>query len=208
MLSACSPVRRFHLIFVHHPGGHHLRQLLFQRLGRNRYFTGFKRRAGKLGRSPSWSEPVAVIVVTLILSYITLVFGELVPKRIALQRAEETSMRSVRPILLVSGDAPVHLAFVRLHKRRPAVFGMKPDAEEETVTEEDIRAQLVAARFDDHSRQMIDSVFIFDDKTARDVMVPRRHVTALDLNEPFEENVEQILDSGFSCIPVYEDEID
>ena len=54
------------------------------------------------GVPPSWSEPVAVIVVTLILSYITLVFGELVPKRIALQRAEETSMRSVRPILLVS----------------------------------------------------------------------------------------------------------
>ena len=161
------------------------------------------------GVPPSWSEPVAVIVVTLILSYITLVFGELVPKRIALQRAEETSMRSVRPILLVSKVMRPFIWLLSVSTNGVLrLLGMKPDAEEETVTEEDIRAQLVAARFDDHSRQMIDSVFIFDDKTARDVMVPRRHVTALDLNEPFEENVEQILDSGFSRIPVYDDEID
>lgn len=85
---------------------------------------------------------------------------------------------------------------------------MKPDAPEEAVTEEDIRAQLIAARFDDHSRRMIDSVFTFDVNLARDVMVPRRKVAALEQSIPFEESAERILQSGFSRIPVYEGEID
>lgn len=161
------------------------------------------------GIPASWSQPVAVIAVTLILSYITLVFGELVPKRIALQKAEETSMRSVRPILMVSKVLRPFIWLLSVSTNGVLrLFGMKPDAPEEAVTEEDIRAQLIAARFDDHSRRMIDSVFTFDDKTARDVMVPRRKVAALDAKRPFEESAERILQSGFSRIPVYEGEID
>lgn len=157
----------------------------------------------------SWSQPVAVIAVTLILSYITLVFGELVPKRIALQKAEEASMRSVRPILIVSKVLRPFIWLLSVSTNGVLrLLGMNPDAPEKAVTEEEIRAQLVAARFDDHSRRMIDFVFTFDDKTARDVMVPRRKVTALDVNRPFSESAERILQSGFSRIPVYEDKID
>lgn len=142
----------------------------------------------------SWSQPVAVIAVTLILSYITLVFGELVPKRIALQKAEEASMRSVRPILIVSKVLRPFIWLLSVSTNGVLrLLGMNPDAPEKAVTEEEIRAQLVAARFDDHSRRMIDSVFTFDDKTARDVMVPRRKVTALDVNRPFSESAERIL---------------
>lgn len=157
----------------------------------------------------SWSQPIAVIAVTLILSYITLVFGELVPKRIALQKAEEASMRSVRPILIVSKVLRPFIWLLSVSTNGVLrLLGMNLNAPEEAITEEEIRAQLVAARFDDHSRRIIDSVFIFDDKTARDVMVPRRKVTALDVNRPFLESAERILQSGFSRIPVYEDEID
>lgn len=142
----------------------------------------------------SWSQPVAVIAVTLILSYITLVFGELVPKRIALQKAEEASMRSVRPILIVSKVLRPFIWLLSVSTNGVLrLLGMNPDAPEKAVTEEEIRAQLVAARFDDHSRRMIDFVFTFDDKTARDVMVPRRKVTALDVNRPFSESAERIL---------------
>ena len=62
--------------------------------------------------------------------------------------------------------------------------------------------------FDDEEREMIDSIFAFDDRTARELMVPRRDVFTLDIDEPFEEMIDEILESRHSRIPVYEENID
>ncbi len=163
----------------------------------------------KWGVPASVSQPLAVVSITLILSYVTLVFGELVPKRVALQKADKISLRSVRPILVIGKIMRPFIWLLSVSTNGVLrLLGMKPNAPEEAVTEDEIRAQLDAASFDDHSRQIIDSVFLLDDKIARDVMVPRKKVTALDINDVSDEEIERILDSGFSRIPVYEDEID
>ncbi len=156
-----------------------------------------------------YSGTIAVVGVTLILSYFTLVFGELVPKRIALKRAEQFSMMTVRPILLIS---KILSPFIKLLSVSTNGFlrllGMKPEEEEEPVTEEEIRAQLLSAQFDNDSKKMINSVFAFDDKTARDIMVPRRKVVAIDINREQDDMISRMIESGFSRIPVYEQEID
>ena len=152
---------------------------------------------------------IAVVGVTLILSYFTLVFGELVPKRIALKRADQFSMMTVRPILFIS---KILSPFIKLLSVSTNGFlrllGMKPDEEEEPITEEEIRAQLLSAQFDNDSKKMINSVFAFDDKTARDVMVPRRKVVAIDITREQNDMIARMIDSGFSRIPVYEEDID
>ena len=86
--------------------------------------------------------------------------------------------------------------------------GMKTDDLEEAVTEEEIKAMLEmgseAGVFNKEERDMINSVFSFDDKLARDVMIPRRDVFAIDLSEPFEAYIDEVLESRHSRIPTYE----
>ena len=92
------------------------------------------------------------------------------------------------------------------------ILRMKTEDQEEAVTEEEIKALLKmgneSGTFDDDEREMIDSVFAFDDRTAREVMVPRRDVVTIDINEPFEELIDEILETRHNRIPVYEENID
>lgn len=89
---------------------------------------------------------------------------------------------------------------------------MKTEDQEEAVTEEEIKALLKmgneSGTFDDDEREMIDSVFRFDERTAKEIMVPRRDVFAIDIEEPFEEVLDEILETRHSRIPVYEENID
>lgn len=160
-----------------------------------------------------YSSTIAVGVVTILLSYVTLVFGELVPKRVALQKAEKFSLMAVRPIYYIS---KVLSPFIRLLSLSTNGFlhliGMKTEDLEEAVSEEEIKALLETGSqngvFNEIEKDMITSIFSFDDKTAREVMVPRREVFAVDLEEPLGEQMDGILESRHSRIPVYEGSID
>ena len=89
---------------------------------------------------------------------------------------------------------------------------MKTEDEEEADTEEEIKALLKmgneSGTFDDDEREMIDSVFKFDERNAREIMVPRRDVITIDIDDPFEELIDEILETRHSRIPVYEENID
>lgn len=160
-----------------------------------------------------YSNTIAVVVVTIILSYFTLVFGELVPKRVALQKAEQFSLFVVTPIY---GISKVLSPFIKLLSLSTNGFlhliGMKTENLEEAVTEEEIKAMLEtgseAGVFNDIEKEMINSIFSFDDKIARDIMVPRREVFAVDIEEPFGDQIDGILGSRHSRVPVYEGSID
>ncbi len=160
-----------------------------------------------------YSSQIAHNGVTLILMFFNLVFGELVPKRIALQKAEGFAMLTVMPIHYVS---IVLSPFIKLlsvsTKLVLKLLRMKTEDQEEAVTEEEIKALLKmgneSGTFDDDEREMIDSVFAFDDRTAREIMVPRREVVTIDIEEPFEELIDEILETRHNRIPVYEESID
>lgn len=160
-----------------------------------------------------YSNTIAVVVVTIILSYFTLVFGELVPKRIALQKAEAFSLFVVQPIYIIS---KILSPFIKLLSLSTNGFlhliGMKTENLEEAVSEEEIKKMLETGSengvFNEIEKEMINSIFSFDDKTAKDVMVLRREVFAIDIEEPLEKILDEILETRHSRIPVYEEQID
>ena len=160
-----------------------------------------------------YSNTIAVVVVTIILSYFTLVFGELVPKRIALQKAEAFSLFVVQPIYIIS---KILSPFIKLLSLSTNGFlhliGMKTENLEEAVSEEEIKKMLETGSengvFNEIEKEMINSIFSFDDKTAKDVMVPRREVFAIDIEEPLEKILDEILETRHSRIPVDEEQID
>lgn len=160
-----------------------------------------------------YSSAIASNGVTLILMFFNLVFGELVPKRIALQKSETFCMITVMPIHYIS---KILSPFIRLlsvsTKGVLRLLGLKTEDQEEAITEEEIKALLKMGNengtFDDDEREMINSVFSFDDRSAREVMVPRRDVYVLDAEEPFHTLVDEILESRHSRIPVFEESID
>ncbi|WP_394916342.1 hemolysin family protein [uncultured Robinsoniella sp.] len=160
-----------------------------------------------------FSETIALVIVTLLLSFVTLVLGELVPKRIALQKAEAFSLWSVKPIYIIS---KVMAPFIKLLSLSTnfilRLVGMKTENIEERVSEEEIKALLESGSeqgvFNEIEKEMITSIFSFDDKIAKDVMVPRKAVYAIDIEEPLEDYVDELLSSRHSKIPVYKEDID
>jgi len=160
-----------------------------------------------------YNQTISVVIVTLINAYFNLVFGELVPKRIALQKAEWFSLFAVKPIY---GISKVLAPFIKLLSVSTngvlKLLGMKSENLEQIVTEEEIKSMLQTGTekgvFNDIEKNMINSIFSFDDKMAKDVMIPRKDVLAVDLEEPLKEQFEDVLESRHSLIPVYSGAID
>lgn len=160
-----------------------------------------------------YSSAIAHNGVTLVLMFFNLVFGELVPKRIALQKSEFFCMMTVMPIHYIS---IVLSPFIKLlsvsTKAVLRLLKLRTDDADEAVTEDEIRAMmkigLENGTFDNNEKEMIDSVFEFDRKPARELMVPRQKVFAIDIDEPIEEMLDEILETRHSRIPVYEEDID
>ena len=151
--------------------------------------------------------------MTVILAYFNLVFGELVPKRIALQKAEGFSLLCVRPIYMLSLVMNPFIKFLSFSTSSVLkLIGMHSETLESEVSEEEIKSMLETGSetgvFNDIEKEMITSIFSFDDKRAREVMVPRQDMVTIDINEPVEDYIDEILQSMHSKIPVYEDEID
>ena len=160
-----------------------------------------------------YSSAIAHNGVTLLLMFFNLVFGELVPKRVALQKAETFCMLTVMPIHYISIALSPFIRLLSLSTRGVLkLLRMSTEDQEEAVTEEEIKALLKmgyeSGTFDEDEKEMIDSVFAFDDKNAREIMVPRQKVCVLEIGEPMDEMIDGILDSRHSRIPVYEEEID
>ena len=147
-----------------------------------------------------YSGQIAHNGVTLILMFFNLVFGELVPKRIALQKAEAFCMMTVMPIHYIS---IILTPFTKLlsfsTKLVLKILHMKTEDQEEGNE---------SGTFDDDEREMIDSVFKFDERTAKEIMVPRRDVFTIDIEDSFESQIDEILQTRHSRIPVYEESID
>lgn len=153
-------------------------------------------------------ETIAVILITVILSYFTLVFGELVPKQIAIHKSEQMALAVSG---LLNGIALVFSPLVKLLTWSTdgvlRLLHIDPDAKEEEVSEEEIIMMVNAGTekgtIDQEEQELIEHVFAFDDQEAHNIMVHRTDMTMLDLEEP--DTWEPVIyDSQRSFIPVYE----
>lgn len=160
-----------------------------------------------------YSEQISLILVTIILSYFTLVFGELVPKRVALQKSEVISLAIVKPVHVFSKIASPFVKFLSVSTGLVLkLLGMHNEDLEERVSEEEIRSLIETGQengvFNEYEKSMIESIFEFDDKLAREIMTSRTNVYAIDINESSADYIDELLKTRHSRIPVYDDEID
>ena len=158
-----------------------------------------------------YAQSISIIVITLLLSYFTLVFGELVPKRIALQKSEQMAMLSVRPIVFVFKFAKPFVKLLSLSTNvLLRVIGMSDTDLEEKVSREEIKSLVDAGEeygvINQIEKEMINSIFDFDDKLAKEVMTPRTEVYMINSQLPL--SIEELLEENYSRIPVYEGDMD
>jgi putative hemolysin len=163
-----------------------------------------------LGFMGGAAEPVAVLLVTVVLTYLTLVIGELAPKRIALQRPEPWAKRAARPLTLVTTlTRPAVWLLSRSTDLLVRLAGGDPNTQRETVTEEEVR-DLVAtqASFSPQHRTILVGALEITDRVLRDVLVPRRQVVALAANTPVPDAVRKLVSTTHGRAPVYRGDLD
>ena len=162
----------------------------------------------------AWNK-VAIIIITIILSYFTLIFGELVPKRIAMKYSEKIAYGSIGVIRAISIVMSPFVRFLTFSTNIVSkIFGVSEN-EEETVTEEEIRMMVDVGEekgtIDEEEKTMINNVFEFNDKIVSEIMVPRTEIYAVDMNLSISESIEEMTENEefrYSRIVVYEENID
>ena len=161
-----------------------------------------------------WNN-IAIILVTIVLSYFTLVFGELVPKRLGMKYSEKIAFATIGFIKALSVITGPFVKFLTLSTNVVSkLFGVS-ESEEETVTEEEIRMMVDAGEekgtIEKNESEMINNVFEFNDKVVSEIMIPRNDVYAIDMELSIGTVLESIAaDKNFrySRIPVYSETID
>ncbi|MFY7067000.1 hemolysin family protein [Nocardiopsis changdeensis] len=161
-----------------------------------------------LGFLGSAAGPVSVILVTVVLTFVTLVFGELAPKRIAMQRAEGWALMVARPLnLLATLSRPVVWLLSVSTDLVVRLTGGDPSAAREEVGEEELRDMLTAQRgMTREQRTIISGAFEIDDRRLRQVVVPRGEVFTIPAATPTAEATRMLAEHGHSRAPVVADD--
>lgn len=159
------------------------------------------------------SSSVALFLTTLLLSYLTLVFGELLPKRIALGNSEKIALFSIKPIIIFM---KISLPFVNILTYSTnfllKILGIDYKNIEEKISEEEIKKMIDLGEetgvFNSTEKEMINSIFDFDNTLAKEIMTPRTSVFAMDINDSPKRLINNMLEERYSRVPLYEDDID
>ena len=159
----------------------------------------------------TWNT-ISIIIITLILSYFSLVFGELVPKRMAMKNPEKIAFGSIGVIRLIHIIASPIVNFLNFSTNSICkLFGIGPQ-DEETVTEEEIRMMVDVGEekgsIEEEEKELINNVFEFNDKTVSEVMIHRTEVYAIEIGSNIEDILSELKEYKYSRIPVYEENID
>ena len=154
-----------------------------------------------------------MILITLILSFFTLLFGELVPKRIALKKAEQLALYSIKPVYLLSLiTKPVIVVLSFSTKFILKILRIKDCDEDSNISTEEIKLLITQSEengtINNLEKEMIDKVFDFSDKMSKEIMTSRPDTILIDIDDNTEEKLETILNCKYSRIPVYENSVD
>lgn len=158
-------------------------------------------------------ETLSTVIITLVLSYFTLVLGELVPKRLALQKAEQISFFAVTPLTLLSKITSPFVKFLTLSTNLMVrMLGLDPNADEDDVTEEEIRMMVDVGQEKgtilDTEKEMINNIFEFDNKTVSDIMTHRTNIVAIPVETTLKEALHVANVEKYTRLPVYDEKID
>lgn len=160
-----------------------------------------------------YGHTIALILVTFILSFVTLVFGELVPKRIALQNSEKVALFSAGAIEIFT---KLTFPFVKLTSLATSLvlklLGKYSEDVEEKISEEELKSYIKVSQeqgvINSAGEEMIVNIMEFDDRLAYEIMTPRTNIYMIDYDEFNKEMIKEILEKGFSRMPVYRENTD
>jgi putative hemolysin len=160
-----------------------------------------------LGR---FARPGAVLLITAGLTVLTLVLGELAPKRLAMQRAEAWALVAARPLaVLAKAASPVVWFLSHATDITVRVLGGDPRRDRQEVTDEEIRDLVAAHRsYTPAQRQIIAGALEVADRSLREIVVPRRRVVAVSADTPVEDALGELAAVGHSRAPVYTEDLD
>lgn len=163
--------------------------------------------------SPEVLDTIVVVIITVVLSYFTLVFGELVPKQIAMRKAEELALGMSGFISSISKIfAPLVSLLTLSTNGILRLLGIDPDAQDEEVSEEEIRMMVDVGSengtIDDDERDFIQNVFEFDNTSIDEIITHRKDVVMLNAEEDDESWDEIISGSGYTYYPICQDTVD
>lgn len=158
-------------------------------------------------------EAIAVVVITIVLSYFTLIFGELVPKRVAMRKAETLALGMSALISVIATlFKPIVWFLTASTNGVLRLIGIDPNAEDEEVNEEEIRMLVDVGSekgvIDYEEKEFIQNVFEFDDLTAGELVTHRTEITMLWMEESMEEWQQIIFDSRHTLYPICQDSAD
>jgi putative hemolysin len=171
--------------------------------------------ADYLARIPAiapYSRSIAVVIVVGIVTYLSLLVGELVPKRLALQNPERIAMVVAQPMNLLSRIAAPLVTFLGASSELILrLLGVR-HAGDPPITEEEIEILLqegaAAGVFDPAEHEMVEGIFDLGDREARELMTPRYRLVALDVDDPLDESFRKMAASPHQIFPVYEGDLD
>ena len=158
-----------------------------------------------------WTN-ISIILITLVLSYFSLVLGELVPKRVAMKDPEKVAFGSIRFVKFIYTITAPFVKFLTWSTNVVSkLFGVT-GANEEVVTEEEIRMMVDVGEekgsIEEEEKELINNVFEFNDKVTSEVMIHRKDIYAIDVKSEIGDILPDLKEYKYSRIPVYEDTID
>ena len=157
-------------------------------------------------------QALSIIVITIILSFFTLIFGELVPKRLAMKYSEKIAYATIGIISFISIlTSPFVKLLTATTNLVSKIFGVS-EYEEEVVTEEEIKMMVDQGQekgvIKKNEKDLINNVFLLNDIDAAEIMIHRTDIFAIEINDNIYELLDEIDDYKYSRIPVYEETID
>lgn len=159
-----------------------------------------------------WAGTGVFVVVVVGLSFVQLLFGELVPKRIAMQSADSLASALARPMTYVSIVTRPMVSFLSGSTNLVLWILRRHNMPEETVTQEDIRHMVRESAEDgeiqEHEEDLIHSVFAMGGKLVRQIRTPRTEVVGVDLDLPLEEQLPALMESEYSRFPAFRSDLD
>jgi putative hemolysin len=158
-------------------------------------------------------EGISVVVITVIMSYFSLVLGELAPKRMGMQKPEEIAYKVVGILLVVKKFTAPFVKILSLSTNAVVrLCGFDPNASDDVVTEEEIRMMVDVGEekgvIENIQKEMINNIFEFDDIDVTDIMTHRTDMIAVEDTDSLEELVKLSIEHGYSRIPVYHEDQD
>lgn len=166
-----------------------------------------------VGWSTGVLKTMSMIVITILLSYFTLVLGELVPKRVAMKKSQQLAYFAIGPLQFLSAVTKPVVSLLSVSTNfLVRLFGMDPHEEDDEVTEEEIRLMVDIGEekgaIHELEKRMINNIFEFNNKTVGNIMTHRTDIVALPLDAGLEQVINVVNSEKFSRIPVYQGNLD